>query len=144
MNKNLDFNFCKHQKDIEAGFVESIIPEKNVQVEQSETDQLLRMIYQQGADGFPVGDLAWFVGNKANPEVQSFILKNLMGDVSSAANPAIAGLSDEQITLLTRQSGESMQQYTSRLNDSIQKDKFIIQSAKQSVSADKDKDKATE
>lgn len=144
MNKNLNFNFCKYRQEIIDGLVDMKSEEVNTLSEKSETDQLLRLIYQIGADGFPVGDLAWFVGNKSNPEVQKFILDNLMSDVSSAANPAISGLSDEQITLLTRQAGESIQQYTSRLNDSIQKDKFILQNAKQSVSTDKDKDKASE
>lgn len=114
--------------------------EVNSQSELSETDQLLRIIYQAGADGFPVGDLAYFVGKKSNPEVQRFILDNLMGDVSSQRNPAIAGLSDEQITSLMRKSDETLASYCSRLNDSIAKDKFIIQHAKQSVSSSQNED----
>ena len=144
MNNALNYNFCKYRQEIVDGIVEMKSEDVKFQVEKSESDQLLRLIYQQGADGFPVGDLAWFVGNKANPEVQSFILKNLMSDVSSQANPAISGLSDDQITLLTRRSDETIASYCSRLNDSINKDKFIIDSAKRTVSSDKDKNQPTQ
>lgn len=144
MNKNLNFNFCKYLLEILNTKVDMIEEEINSQCELSETDQLLRLIYQIGADGFPVGDLAYFVGKKSNPEVQRFILDNLMSDVSSQANPAISGLSDDQITLFTRRSDETIASYCSRLNDSINKDKFIIESAKRTVSSDKDKNQPTQ
>ena len=40
-----------------------------------------------------------------------------MSDVSSQANPAISGLSDDQITLLTRRSDENNKKLSFHQND---------------------------
>ena len=134
MNKCLNFNFCKYKEDVDNGLQElkPMTPEK---VEDNDiSSSLLRTIYSVGEDGYPVGDLATFVGKNASPEVKKFILDNLMRDVSGMANPSSVGLSDDDITLLTRQSGESMHSYAQRLNASIDKDKYILSYAKRVVS----------
>ena len=126
--KNLNFNHLPNLEEILKNQIElKDDPEK---VEQNDAAQsLLKIIYSIGSDGWPVGDLAYFVGNKANPEVQRFILDNLMRDVSGARNPMNMKLSDDEITTLTRQSNETMQQYASRLNSSIEKDTYILKAA---------------
>lgn len=147
MEKNYNFKHLPDLEEIKSNQVELIND-----IEQSEfTDpaqSILKVIYSIGADGWPVGDLAYFVGNKSNPDVQRFILDNLMRDVSSARNPMNMNLSDDEITTLTRQSGETVQQYVSRLNSSIEKDTYILKSVanakKQSVSASKVKDSPTQ
>lgn len=143
MAKNLNFNHLQNLQEILAGQVKMHEPKDRV--ENSDPMQsLLKIIYSIGSDGYPVGDLAFFVGNKSNPEVQRFILENLMRDVSGSANPGSIGLSDEQITLLTRGSNESMAAYAQRLNSSIEKDAFIIQNAKQSLQVQKKPEQTTE
>lgn len=136
MEKNLNFNHLPDLDDILSNREE--LKDLEVNVENVDPQQsLLRIIYAVGEDGWPIGDLAYFVGNKANPEVQRFILDNLMRDVSGARNPANMNLSDEEITILTRQSNETNAQYVSRLNSSIDKDKMILDYAKRAVQANK-------
>lgn len=136
MEKNLNFNHLPDLDDILSNREE--LKDLEVNVENVDPQQsLLRIIYAVGEDGWPIGDLAYFVGNKANPEVQRFILDNLMRDVSGARNPANMNLSDEEITILTRQSNETNAQYVSRLNASIDKDKMILDYAKRAVQANK-------
>lgn len=136
MNKDLNFNFNKHHDEVLAGLVvppKDEVPEKQY----SDSDALLKAIYQIGSDGYPVGDLAVFVGKNASPEVKKFILDNLMCDVSSAANPASMNLSDDEIATLTRHSEETMADYAARLNQSISKDTYILNVAKRNVQAAK-------
>ena len=134
MNNCLNFNFCKYKEDVDNG-IQELKPLTSEKVEDNDiSSSLLRTIYSVGEDGYPVGDLATFVGKNASPEVKKFILDNLMRDVSGMANPSSTGLSDDDITLLTRQSGESMHSYAQRLNESIDKDKYILSYAKRVVS----------
>lgn len=131
--RNIAYKHLEKYQDIIAN-LEELEPHTFEDVVDPDPGQsLLKVIYSIGADGYPVGDLAYFVSNKSNPEVQRFILDNLMQDVSMAATPAVQGLDDDMITFLTRQSGESVQAYASRLNESIQKDKYILDYAKRSV-----------
>lgn len=133
MNKDLNFNFNKHHDEVLANIVEPPKVEEVVEKEHSDEDALLKVIYQIGSDGYPVGDLSVFVGKNASPEVKKFILDNLMKDVSGMANPSSMDLSDDEITTLTRGSNESMADYAARLNSSIEKDTYILKSAKRSV-----------
>lgn len=136
MNKDLNFNFNKHYDEVLAGIV--VPPKEEVPEKQyTDADALLKAIYQIGSDGYPVGDLAVFVGKNASPEVKKFILDNLMSDVSSAANPASMNLSDDEIAILTRHSDETMADYAARLNQSINKDTYILNAAKRNVRAAK-------
>ena len=147
MEKNYNFNHLPDLDEIKSNLVE--LNNDREQTESTDPAQsILKIIYAIGADGWPVGDLAYFVGNKSNPEVQRFILDNLMRDVSSARNPMNMNLSDDEITTLTRQSGETVQQYVNRLNSSIEKDTYILKSVanakKQSVSSNKVSKSASE
>lgn len=144
MKKIINFNFCKYKDLVESNLVAP--PEsddKPVEVNDP-LRPLLKIIYSIGSDGYPVGDLAYYVGNKSNPEVQRFILENLMQDVSAAAAPASMTLDDDQITALTRRSGESLSQYVQRLNQSVEVDKSIISRALESVSKPHVEDKPAE
>lgn len=143
MAKNLNFNHLQNLPEILAGQVKMHEPKDRVE-STDPMQSLLKIIYSIGSDGYPVGDLAYFVGNKSNPEVQRFILENLMRDVSGSANPGSLGLSDEEITAMTRGSNESMAAYAQRLNASIEKDAFIIQNAKQSVQVQKKPESSAE
>ena len=86
MAKNLNFNHLQNLQEILDGLVKMHEPKDRVE-NTDPMQSLLKVIYSIGSDGYPVGDLAYYVGNKANPEVQRFILENLMRDVSGSANP---------------------------------------------------------
>lgn len=135
MNKDLNFNFNKHHDEVLSTVVEPPKDEEVVEKQHTDADALLKVIYQIGSDGYPVGDLSVFVGKNASPEVKKFILDNLMKDVSGMANPSSMNLSDDEIFTLTRQSGETMSDYAARLNSSIEKDTYILKSAQRSVQA---------
>lgn len=135
--RNINYKHLEKYQDIMANVEPLQEPESETVVDQDPKQSLLQVIYSIGADGWPVGDLAYFVSNKSNPEVQRFILENLMQDVSAAANPSVEGLDDDTITCFTRQSGESKIDYLNRLNSSIQKDVYIINEAQRSIHSSK-------
>ena len=127
------FRFQKHVEEIEAGLqelVHSPLPD----IQETETDALLRIVYKAGEDGWPISDLAFYVSKEANPEVKKFILDNIMIDVSAAKTPSVNGLPDNQVIMLMRHDGESRESYLSRLSKSVADDVSILQRAKQSVS----------
>ena len=96
-------------------------------------DSLLRVVYAvDPRTDLPTGDLNYLVSDKANPQVKQFILDNLMQDVSSAQNvSAKYDLSDDDILSLSRNQGETVQEYADRLNSSIVKDKWLIDQVSQ-------------
>lgn len=102
----------------------------------SPADSLLRLVYKPDErTGLPTGDLHYLVSDKANPQVKQFILDNLLMDVSSAQNvSAKYNLSDDDILALSRNKGESASEYADRLNQSIARDKWMIEQAKKNVS----------
>lgn len=112
------YSFAKYAKDIEddLALITPIEETKPVMSDKAE-DSLLRLIYSRDArTGLPVGDLTYYVSDKANPEVKAFILQNLMQDVSSAANPTIPKDIPEELAMdLMRTQDESYDQYVNRL-----------------------------
>lgn len=94
-------------------------------------DSLLALVYAvDERTQLPTGDLQYLVSDKANPQVKQFILDNLMQDVSGAQNvSAKYNLSDDDILALSRNQGESVQEYAERLNASIVKDRWMIEQA---------------
>ena len=131
--RNIAYKHLEKYQDI-INNLEELEPHTFEEVVDTDPGQsLLKVVYSIGADGYPVGDLAYFVSNKSNPDVQRYILENLMQDVSMAATPAVQGLDDDMITVLTRKSGESVQEYAARLNESVEKDTYIIDYAKRAV-----------
>lgn len=113
-------------------------PIEDEKVEESSlkpADSLLSLVYKRDErTGLPTGDLSYLVSDKANPEVKQFILDNLMQDVSAAKNvSAPAGLSADDVLALSRNSGESIADYVARLNQSIDRDKWILSKYKENV-----------
>ena len=113
-------------------------PIEDEKVEESSlkpADSLLQLVYKRDErTGLPTGDLNYLVSDKANPEVKQFILDNLMQDVSSAKNvSAPAGLSADDVLALSRNAGESVADYAARLNQFIDKDKWILDTYKKNV-----------
>ena len=109
---------------------------KDVESDFKAQDSLLSLVYAiDERTGLPTGDLQYLVSDKANPQVKEFILANLMQDVSSAKNIAANGvLSDDDILELSLGHNESLDSYVNRLNESINKDKWLIDVSKKSVS----------
>lgn len=105
--------------------------DSDVDLQLDPMDSLLSIVYAvDERTQLPTGDLQYLVSDKANPQVKQFILDNLMQDVSAAQNvSANYNLADDDILALSRNQGESVQEYADRLNASIQKDKWMIEQA---------------
>lgn len=116
-------------------FSKRLIPQvgaESVSVSVNESDvtpsdsQLLDYIY--GLDPvsqLPCGDLAVYLGDKANPEIRNFIEMNLLQErMDSKSNMSIPQdvlnkmrevISDDDIITFTRNHGESKEEYADRL-----------------------------
>lgn len=80
--------------------------------------------------GFPTGDIACYVSDKTSPDIKNWILANLMVDVSSAKLPAAPhGVDDNVIEALMRQSGEDTASYAERVNQYMQHEVDVVNSA---------------
>lgn len=86
---------------------------------------LLDMIFAPDpVTGLPQGDLSVFLGDKANPEIKMFIQNQLLHENSTSQSPLdlsdevrnkFHSLSDDDIALLSRNYGESREEYADRL-----------------------------
>lgn len=126
--KNIDYDARIAQ--IEAG-LQALPPAEPVEFQNSAFDEIVRIVYQPDErTGLPTGDLTYFVSDSVNPEIKQFILNNIMLDTSSAANVPIPKGMDEGLAFdLMRQPNEELNSYRNRLNDYIQMNKHLIESA---------------
>lgn len=108
------------------------VEEVEGEIKQSPSDSIVRLVYAPDSrTGLPTGDLNYLVSDKANPQVKEFIKTQLMMDTSAAKNvTAKFDLSDEDVLSLSRNTGESLDDYVARLNTSIERDKWLIQQSK--------------
>lgn len=128
------YDYARRLTDIDG--VEKREKDLDVEPQPDPKDSFLSIVYAvDERTQLPTGDLQYLVSDKANPQVKQFILDNLMQDVSAAQNvSAKYNLSDDDILALSRNLGESIQDYADRLNASIDKDRWMIE---QIVSQDK-------
>ena len=103
--------------------------------EKDPSDALFALVYAiDERTKCPSGDLTYYVNPKANPEIKKFILDNLMMDVSSAARPsAPVDMSDDDILALSRKYDESLDDYVSRLNNEVERTKWLNDEYKKSL-----------
>lgn len=82
-----------------------------VSLKKTPQDALLSVIYAiDERTNLPTGDLAYYVSDKVNPQIKEFILRNLLMDVSSAANETFDSkyISDDLALDLMRQPNETL------------------------------------
>lgn len=88
--------------------------------------QLLDYIYALNpVSGLPQGDLAVYLGDKANPQIKAFIQANLMNEISEGKsemnlsqdvlNKFRETISDDDIAAFSRNHGESKEEYADRM-----------------------------
>lgn len=136
MNRQLGYKFehMLRAEDIENNYVPLKFDSELVKVNEDASSALLALIYKRDSSNLPTGDIAYFVNPKANPEVQKFILDNLMMDVSGNASPKFpAGLDNDTAFGLMRQSGESFEAYMSRVNEFGQSNSDFVYNSLKSV-----------
>ena len=114
-----NFDFARNVDHINAHMVSMEVDENVSEVKKTPQDALLSVIYAiDERTKLPTGDLAYYVSDSVNPQIKEFILKNLLMDVSSAANPTFNSneISDDLALDLMRQPNETPDAYRSRLN----------------------------
>ena len=92
----------------------------------SEIEEIFKYIF--GTDpntGLPVGDLAIYLGNKANPEIRNFIEQNLLQPVQEAKsglslsqdaiNAFNKRITDDDIAQFSRNANETREEYADRM-----------------------------
>lgn len=88
--------------------------------------QLLDYIYALNpVTGLPQGDLAVYLGDKANPQIKAFIQANLMNEITEGKsemnfsqdvlNRFRDTISDDDIAAFSRNHGESKEEYADRM-----------------------------
>lgn len=103
--------------------VQTIVPMDSMfvdkEVPETDTMQLLRMIYNDG-DNQRKGDIAAYLDTKTSPELREYIRLNILGSVGSR-NQSFGDADDETIELFIRNNGESGIQYRERLSSMLEK-----------------------
>lgn len=104
----------------------SDVPDKN--------SQLLDLIFTSENGKLPSGDISYFLGDKANPQVREFIKQNLMLERSDSAqgvnmsqqqiNAFRKYITDDDIAKFSRNSNESKEDYAMRLKSYLHEERF--------------------
>lgn len=86
-------------------------------VVRSETDNLFDQIFSVDPRTLlPNGDIAIWMSQNTSPEIRNFISQNLMSPVPLDSDGAkYDGLTDDDVAMFTRNQGESIADYRSRL-----------------------------
>ena len=139
-------SYMPYTQAIEDGLEPLEVKDTEVVMDSVPDDSLLKIIYARDArTGLPVGDLTYFVSDKANPEVKQFILQNLMQDTSGAANPSVpAGMDPDLAIELTRSATETYEDYVNRLQNYKIENEQIVKNAKSLVQSPQEPAQVTE
>ena len=95
----------------------SPIKENDGEVVRSETENLFDQIFSvDPITLLPNGDIAIWMSQNTSPEIRNFISQNLMAPVPLDTDGAkYDGLTDDDVAIFTRNQGESIADYRSRL-----------------------------
>lgn len=137
MNKELGYKFehMRRAKHIEENFVPNVDVTPIVDKKKSDADALLSIIFAKDEYRLPSGDIQYYVNPKANPEIQKFILDNLMMDVSNVATPKNSAIDNDTAFALMRKDGESVDSYMERINEFGRANFDIVEAASKDASS---------
>lgn len=113
------FRFAERLELIEKGFVPPVISDDlPVQESKDPNESFIKMVYTiDERTKLPTGDIHYLVTDDVNPALKEYVLKNLMFDTSSIANPPLPdGVPDDVAVALARDSREDTPTYIQRLN----------------------------
>lgn len=116
LSPNLAFGHTFYRQVANLEYVPTIDPERKSDVK-SNVDAILDSIFAvDPVTMLPSGDIAQFMSTKVSPEIREFIRQNLMSPVpDDGVSAKFGSLSDDDIVAFSRQSGESLDDYRSRL-----------------------------
>ena len=117
----------------QVGAVSVSLPANKSDVSKKDA-QLLDYIYAiNPVTGLPQGDLAVYLGDKANPQIKNFIQMNLLNEVEDSKsgmrlsqdviNKFREHITDDDIAAFSRNHGESKEEYADRMKLYMLKEK---------------------
>lgn len=145
-------HFCNiphARKDLVAGALLDAVESSDVP---EKLKQILDVIYSVNPTlGYPQGDLAIWISDKANPEIKAFIEKNLIRQIDAEpsavsmstelTNSLRTAITDDDIANFYRRKGETQTEYSERMYGYLQNMKIrsdIMRDVKKRVKAAKE------
>ena len=133
MNRFLNF---AERLEPQANIIESVSPQSETVDVLNKDSQLLDYIYAIDPHScMPSGDLAIYLGDKANPEIRQFIEMNLLNENPNVDSPMslpddvvnkMKGvIKDDDIAFFTRNHNETREEYADRLKLYFLKEKEV-------------------
>ena len=107
-------------------------PDPEYKLSESNLDDIIREIFSvDPISGFPKGDIQYYLSKDGNPDVKRWIENNLLTPRVVTGQSTPEGVTDDMIAEMSRQSGESVEDYSSRLQSIYAECQEIIEAAKQ-------------
>ena len=122
MNKM--FEFSSRLENLPDGYIAETSKSEDIPDVRNSDSQLLDYIYAlDPVTSLPCGDLAIYLGDKANPEIRNFIEMNLLQPIAPEAGSNMPDevvnkfrtLSDDDVAFFSRSKSESREEYADRL-----------------------------
>lgn len=115
MDKRLWKLFAVYQ-GIEEQDSNGSAPDPEYKPSDSNLDEIIREIFcVDPISGFPKGDIQYYLSKDGNPDVKRWIENNLLTPRVSSGKSTPEGVTDDMIAEMSRQPGESLVDYSSRL-----------------------------
>ena len=107
-------------------------PDPEYKPSESNLDDIIREIFSvDPISGFPKGDIQYYLSKDGNPDVKRWIENNLLTPRVVSGQSTPEGVTDDMIAEMSRQSGESVEDYSSRLQSIYAECQQSIEAAKQ-------------
>lgn len=91
-------------------------PDPEYKPSESNLDEIIREIFcVDPISGFPKGDIQYYLSKDGNPDVKRWIENNLLTPRVASGQSTPEGVTDDMIAEMSRQPGESLVDYSSRL-----------------------------
>lgn len=82
----------------------------------SDMDRILKEIFSvDDKNGFPIGDLAYYLSPDGNPQIKAWLENNLLKPRAASLGSSVDGVTDDMLAEYSRKSGESAESYVTRL-----------------------------
>lgn len=107
-------------------------PDPEYKPSESNLDDIIREIFSvDPVSGLPKGDIQYYLSKDGNPDVKRWIENNLLTPRVVSGQSTPEGVTDDMIVEMSRQSGESVEDYSSRLLSIYTECQQVIDSSKQ-------------
>lgn len=107
-------------------------PDPEYKPSESNLDDIIREIFSvDPVSGLPKGDIQYYLSKDGNPDVKRWIENNLLTPRVVSGQSTPEGVTDDMIAEMSRQRGESVEDYSSRLQSIYDECQQSIEAVKQ-------------